>query len=54
MDRDEGSKITPNNFAFAGTKLAIPSGQDRSIWPDRVANQNTGFASSFPLAVPAI
>ena len=43
-----GHKITPNNFAFAGTKRAIPSGQDRPILPARVANQNTGFASSAP------
>ena len=46
-------KITPKNFAFAGTKQEIPSGQDRPILPARVANQNTGFASSCPLAEPA-
>ena len=42
------------NFAFAGTKREIPSGQDRSILPARVANQNTEFASSYPLVEPAI
>ena len=49
-----GQKITPKNFAFAGTKWKIPSGQDRPILPARVGNQNTGFASSCPLADPAI
>ena len=34
-----GLKITPKNFAFAGTKREIPSGQDRPILPARVANQ---------------
>ena len=33
-------------FLFAGQKRAIPSGQDRPFLPARVANQNTGFASS--------
>ena len=47
-------KITPKNCAFAGTKQGIASGQDRPILPARVANQNTGFASSCPLAEPAI
>ena len=42
-----GQEITPKNFAFAGTKWAFPSGQDRPILPARVANQKTGFASSF-------
>ena len=41
-------------FFSAGPKRAIPSGQDRPILPARVANQNTGFASSYPLAEPAI
>ena len=26
-----GQKITPKNFAFVGTKRAIPSGQDRPL-----------------------
>ena len=43
-----GQKITPKNFAFTGTKGAIPSG---SAW---VANQNKVFASSCSLAEPAI
>ena len=47
-------KIAPKNFAFAGTMREIPSGQDRPILPDRVVNRNTGFASSFSLAEPAI
>ena len=38
-------KITPKNFALAGIKPAIPSGQDRPILPAGVANQNTEFAS---------
>ena len=42
-------KITPKNFVFAETKREIPSGHDRPIFPARVANQNTGFASSCPL-----
>ena len=49
-----GQKITPNNFGFARTKLAIPSGQERTMLPARVANQDTGFASSCPIAEPAI
>ena len=36
------------NFS-CGTKRVIPSGQDRSILPARVANQSTGFGSSWPL-----
>ena len=49
-----GQKITPKNFAFAGTKRKILSGQDRPILPAWVANHNTEFASSCPLAEPAI
>ena len=49
-----GQKITPKNFAFVGTKRPIQSGQDRPILPARVANQNTGLASTYPLAEPAI
>ena len=41
-----GQKITPKNFAFMGAKWEIPCGQDRPILPARLANQNTGFASS--------
>ena len=48
-----GEKITPKNFAFAGTKREIPSGQDWLILPARVANQNIRFASSCPLTEPA-
>ena len=47
-------KITPKNFAFVGTKWAITSGQDRPILPARVANQDIGFASFFPLAEPVV
>ena len=42
------------NFALVGPTRAIPSWQDRPILPAWVANQNTGFASSCPLAEPAI
>ena len=49
-----GQKITPKEFRFAGPMRAIPSGQDTLILPARVANQNTGFASSCPLAESAI
>ena len=35
---------TSKNFAFAGAKREIPSGQDRPNLPTRVANQNTEFA----------
>ena len=38
--------ITPKNIAFVGIKRAILTGQDRAILSARVANQNTGFASS--------
>ena len=48
-----GQKITPENFASVGTKRAILSGQDRPILPSWIANHNTGFASSCPLAEPA-
>ena len=41
-------------FFLAGPKRAIPSGQNSPISPARVANQNTGFALSCPLAEPAI
>ena len=51
MDRE---KIALKNFAFAGIKREIPSGQDRPILPARVANHNTGFASSCPLAEQAV
>ena len=37
-------RLQPQNIAFAGTKRVIPM-------PARVANQNTGFTSSCPLAV---
>ena len=38
------------NFFPAGPTREIPDGQDEPILPARVANQNTGFASSYPLA----
>ena len=34
---------------LAGPMREIPSGQDRPTLPARVANENTGFASSWPL-----
>ena len=58
-----GQKVRQKNFTFAGPTREkkkkkkpreIQSGQDRPILPARVANQNTGFASSCPLAEPAI
>ena len=49
---NELHKSAPSNLLFAGPKLAIPSGQDGPILPARVANQNTGFTSSCPLAEP--
>ena len=33
-----------------GTGRVVPSGQDGSIWPARVANHSAGFDSSCPLA----
>ena len=52
---NKGFIIWPKDYTkFAGTKLAISSGQDRPISPARVANQNTGFALSCSLAEPAI
>ena len=44
-----GQKMTPKNFAFAGTMREIPL-----CFARFVANQNTGFASSCPLEEPAI
>ena len=38
------------NFFPAGPTRENPGGQDKPILPARVANQNTGFASSYPLA----
>ena len=46
--------LRQQNFAFAGPTQAILSGQDSPILPGRVANQNTGFASSCPIVEPAI
>ena len=51
---NELRKPAPSNLLFAGRKQAIPSRQDRPILPARVANQNTGFASSGPHTEPAI
>ena len=51
---NERCKRASSNSLFAGPKRLIPSGQDRPILPARVANQNTGFASSCPLVEPAI
>ena len=42
------------NFSSCGTRRVIPSGQDGSILPARVANHSTGFDSSCPLAELAI
>ena len=41
-------------FFLAGPKRAIPGGQDRPILPARIANQNTGIASSCPLVKPRV
>jgi len=41
------------NF-FCGTQRVVPSGQDSSILPARVANHNAGFDSSCPLTELAI
>lgn len=38
------------NFFLAGPMREIPNGQDGLTLPARVANQNTGFASSRPFA----
>ena len=51
---NERCKRASSNYLFAGPKRVIPSGQDRPILPAWVANQNTGFASSCPLAESAI
>ena len=45
---DNGIKII--SFVIAPTKRAIPRGQDKPFLPARVANQDTGFNSSRPLA----
>jgi len=37
-----------------GTRRVVPSGQDSSILPARVANQSAGFDSSCPLTELAI
>ena len=41
------------NFS-CGTRRVVPSGQDSSILPARVANHGAGFVSSCPLAELAI
>ena len=41
------------NFS-CGTRRVVPSGQDGSILPTRVANHSAGFDSSCPLAELAI
>ena len=41
------------NFS-CGRRRVVPSGQDGSILPARVANNSAGFDSSCPLAEPAI
>jgi len=41
------------NF-FCGTRRVVPSGQDSSILPARVANHSAGFDSSCPLTELAI
>ena len=41
-------------FFFAGPTWEIPSGQDVPSLPARVANLNTGFASSCPLVDSAM
>ena len=41
------------NFS-CGTRWVVPSGQDGSILPARVANHSAGFDSSCPLAELAI
>ena len=41
------------NFS-RGTRRVVPSGQDGSILPARVANHSAGFDSSCPLAELAI
>ena len=52
---NKGFIVWPKRELFlAGTKREILSGQDRSILPAPIANQNTGFASSCPLADSAI
>ena len=47
-------RLRQKNFAFERPTWAMPSGQERPIFPTWVANQNTGFASSCPLAEPVI
>ena len=41
------------NF-LAGTQWVVPSGQDSSILPARVANHSAGFDLSFPVTELAI
>ena len=48
---NEGFVIWPKSGLFlTGPMQEILSGQDRPIFPARVANQNTGFASPCPRA----
>ena len=47
-------RLHQKNFAFAGTKRAVPNGQDGPILHARVANQNTRFASCCTLAELAV
>ena len=42
-------KTPKNDLWSCGTKGEIPSGQDSSVLPSRVANHSAGFGSSCPL-----
>ena len=44
-----GIRHQKSELCSCGTKRVIPSGQDRSIFPARVANHSTGFGSPCPL-----
>ena len=52
---NKGFTIWSNDYIkIAGIRRAISRGQDRPILPAQVANQNTGFASSYLLEETAI
>ena len=55
IGRDEGYVLWPKRELFlAGPTREIPDGEDWPTLPARVANQNTGLASSSPHADSAI
>ena len=51
---DRTSLVNKGFIMWLSGKLVVPSGQDSSILPARVANHSAGFDSSCPLTELAI